>query len=154
MYAVVDINGFQYRIEKGETLRVPKYDLEVGAKITMSEVLLLTDGERVEVGTPFVDGAEIEATVVGQGKDRKSSCSRRKGAAIIRSSAGIVGFHRNRRQRYRLAAESASCLEDSHGAIKRVSEVPATAAIRRDRGLESNGSAAKRSTREPLHPSA
>ena len=71
MYAVVDINGFQYRIEKGETLRVPKYDLEVGAKITMSEVLLLTDGERVEVGTPFVDGAEVAATVVGQGKDNK-----------------------------------------------------------------------------------
>ncbi len=71
MYAVVDINGFQYRIEKGETLRVPKYDLEVGAKVTLSDVLLLTDGERVEVGTPFVNGAEVEATVVGQGKDKK-----------------------------------------------------------------------------------
>ena len=71
MYAVVEINGFQYRIEKGETLRVPKYDLETGSKITLSDVLLLTDGERIEIGTPFVEGAEVEATVVGQGKDKK-----------------------------------------------------------------------------------
>ena len=71
MYAVVDINGFQYRVEKGETLRVPKFDQEVGSRITLSEVLLVTDGERIEIGTPFVDGAEVEATVVAQGKDKK-----------------------------------------------------------------------------------
>lgn len=71
MYAVVDINGFQYKIAKGETLRVPKYDLEVGSKLKLSEVLLVTDGETISVGTPFVQGAEIEATVIGHGKDKK-----------------------------------------------------------------------------------
>jgi large subunit ribosomal protein L21 len=71
MYAVVDINGFQYRIEKGETLRVPKFDLEVGSKLKISEVLLVTDGDSVSVGTPFVDGAQVEATVTGHGKDKK-----------------------------------------------------------------------------------
>jgi len=60
MYAVVEINGFQFRIEKGETLKVPKFDLEAGSKITLSDVLFLTDGDRIEVGTPFVDGAEVE----------------------------------------------------------------------------------------------
>jgi large subunit ribosomal protein L21 len=71
MYAVVDINGFQYRIEKGETLRVPKYDLEAGSKLTISEVLLVTDGDSVSVGTPFVEGAQVEATITGHGKDKK-----------------------------------------------------------------------------------
>jgi len=71
MYAVVDIHGFQYRIEKGATLRVPKYDLEVGSTITINDVLLVTDEGNVAVGTPFVDGASVEATVLGQGKDKK-----------------------------------------------------------------------------------
>lgn len=71
MYAVVDIHGFQYRIEKGETLRVPKVDLEVGSKMTLSDVLLVTDGDAVTVGTPYVQGAEVEATVTGHGKDKK-----------------------------------------------------------------------------------
>lgn len=71
MYAVVDIHGFQYRIEKGETLRVPKVDLEVGSKMTLSDVLLVTDGDAVTVGTPYVQGAEVETTVTGHGKDKK-----------------------------------------------------------------------------------
>ena len=71
MYAVVDIKGFQYKIEKGETLRVPKYDLEVGSKIQIPDVLLVNDGEKIAIGTPFVDGAMVEATVLGQAKDNK-----------------------------------------------------------------------------------
>jgi len=71
MYAVVDIHGFQYRIEKGETLRVPQLDLDVGSKITIHEVLLVTEGDLIEVGTPFVEGAEVEATIVGRGREKK-----------------------------------------------------------------------------------
>ncbi len=71
MYAVVDIYGFQYRIEKGATLRVPKFDSEVGSKVNFSEVLLVTDGDSVTVGAPFVQGAQVEATVTGHGKDKK-----------------------------------------------------------------------------------
>ncbi len=71
MYAVVDIHGFQYRIEKGETLRVPKFDLEVGSKVQFSEVLLITDGDSIDVGSPFVEGARVEATVTAHGKDKK-----------------------------------------------------------------------------------
>jgi len=71
MYAVVDIKGFQYKIEKGEKLRIPKYDLEVGSKIQIPEVLLVNDGENIAIGTPYVNGATVEATVTGQGKDKK-----------------------------------------------------------------------------------
>ena len=68
MYAVVDIKGFQYKLEKGERLKVPKYDLEVGKKITFPEVLLVSDDKGVSVGVPFVEGAVVEATVVDHGK--------------------------------------------------------------------------------------
>jgi large subunit ribosomal protein L21 len=71
MYAVVDIKGFQYKIEKGETLRVPRIDQEVGSKLQFSDVLLVNDGEKISIGAPFVDGVSVEATVTGQGKDKK-----------------------------------------------------------------------------------
>ena len=68
MYAVVDIKGFQFKLEKGDTLRVPKFDLEVGKKINLSDVLLVADGGMYAVGQPYVEGAVVEATVTGQGK--------------------------------------------------------------------------------------
>ena len=68
MYAVVDIKGFQYRLEKGDTLRVPKFDLEVGKKIKLSDVLLVVDDETYTIGQPYVEGGVVEATVTGQGK--------------------------------------------------------------------------------------
>ena len=71
MYVIVDIKGFQYKLEKGERLHVPKCDVEVGKKITFPEVLLVADGDKVSVGTPFVDGAVVEATVAAHDKDKK-----------------------------------------------------------------------------------
>lgn len=68
MYAVVDIKGFQYKLSEGDTLKVPKYDLEVGAKVTIPEVLLVSGEAGVQVGTPTIEGAAVQATVVGQGK--------------------------------------------------------------------------------------
>jgi len=68
MYAVVDIKGFQYKLEKGERLRVPKFDLDVGAKVTFSEVMLIADGDNFSIGKPYVDGAVVKATVTDQGK--------------------------------------------------------------------------------------
>jgi len=71
MYAVVDIKGFQYKLEKGEKLKVPKYDLEIGKKISIPEVLLVADKKDVKVGDPYVAGAVVEATVTEQGKHPK-----------------------------------------------------------------------------------
>ena len=71
MYAVVDIKGFQYRLQKGDTLKVPAFDNEVGDKIELPEVLLVSDDDAVTVGAPVVDGAVVNATVTGQGKYNK-----------------------------------------------------------------------------------
>ncbi|MFC1538626.1 50S ribosomal protein L21 [Candidatus Latescibacterota bacterium] len=71
MYAIADIKGFQYKIVKGDTLKVPKQDIEVGKKIKIPEVLLVSDKDKVSVGTPFVEGAVVEATVKSHEKHKK-----------------------------------------------------------------------------------
>jgi large subunit ribosomal protein L21 len=71
MYAIADIKGFQYILEKGDTLRIPKQNVEIGKKIKIPEVLLLSDKNKISIGTPYVKGAVIEATVTGHNKDKK-----------------------------------------------------------------------------------
>ena len=65
MYAVVDIAGQQFQVKEGAVLRVPRLDLEEGAKQTFSNVLLVRSDNETLVGSPHVAGAAVEATVVG-----------------------------------------------------------------------------------------
>jgi len=88
MYAVVDIKGFQYKLEKGDTLRVPKFDLEVGKKIELSDVLLVADSGSFSIGKPYVDGAVVEATVTGQGKNDKILVFKKKRRKQFRRTRG------------------------------------------------------------------
>ena len=71
MYAIADIKGFQYKLEKGDTLRIPRQDIEVGKKIKIPEVLLVSDKDKISVGIPYVEGVVIEATVTEHNKDKK-----------------------------------------------------------------------------------
>ena len=71
MYAVFQIAGFQYSGEEGALVKVPLQNENQGDKIDISEVLLVRDKDKVLVGTPFVDGAKVEAEVVGAGKNDK-----------------------------------------------------------------------------------
>jgi large subunit ribosomal protein L21 len=71
MFAIVDIAGFQEKAEKGLKLRVPLHEAEVGKSLTFGNVLLLADGENVTVGTPYVQGASVEAKVLKHGKGDK-----------------------------------------------------------------------------------
>src|SRR5690606_42103355 len=72
MYAVIVTGGKQYRVMKGETLRVEKLDAEPGSSIEISDVLLLGDGEKVTVGSPKVEGAKVTATVKAHGRLAKA----------------------------------------------------------------------------------
>ena len=71
MYAVVDIAGQQVQVEEGATIRVPLLDAEAGAKQTFTDVLLLRSDAQTHVGSPHVEGASVEATVVGHGRGDK-----------------------------------------------------------------------------------
>ena len=71
MYAVIKTGGKQYRVSEGETLKIEKLEVEPGKKVTFNEVLMIADGENVQIGSPLVDKASVEAKVISQGKGKK-----------------------------------------------------------------------------------
>ena len=82
MYAVIKTGGKQYRVREGTSLAVEKLDAEPGATVEFDQVLLVSDGDDVRIGTPFVAGGKVTAVVQSQGKGRKVSVvkfRRRKG---------------------------------------------------------------------------
>ncbi len=71
MYAVIETGGKQYKVQEGQFINVEKLPQVVGEKIELDRVLLVTDGEQVQVGQPTVAGAKVLATVARQDKYRK-----------------------------------------------------------------------------------
>ncbi|ADE13296.1 ribosomal protein L21 [Nitrosococcus halophilus Nc 4] len=71
MYAVIKTGGKQYRVQEGDTLRVEKIDADEGANITLDQVLLVADGDNIQVGAPYVEGGKVNATVKTQGRGEK-----------------------------------------------------------------------------------
>ena len=71
MYAVIKTGGKQYRVREGDTLRVEKLAEEAGAKIQFDQILMVGEGDNVTVGTPYISGSQVSATVVRQGRGDK-----------------------------------------------------------------------------------
>ena len=71
MYALFEYKGKQYKAEKDALIQVDKIDAEDGAKITIDSVLLVSDGDAVKVGTPYVNGARVEVEVENSFRDKK-----------------------------------------------------------------------------------
>ena len=71
MYAVIKTGGKQYKVEKGDKLKVEKLASEEGDNVEISEVLMIADGENVTVGKPYVDGAKVTAKVESHGRGPK-----------------------------------------------------------------------------------
>ena len=71
MYAIIKSGGKQYRVQAGEQVRVEALTAEVGATVSLEEVLLVGTGDGVKVGAPMVSGAKVKATVVSHGRGDK-----------------------------------------------------------------------------------
>ncbi|WP_172197563.1 MULTISPECIES: 50S ribosomal protein L21 [unclassified Niveibacterium] len=71
MYAVVKTGGKQYRVSTGQKIKVEQIPADVGAEITLDQVLAVGEGESVKIGTPVVAGAAVKATVIAQGRHDK-----------------------------------------------------------------------------------
>ena len=71
MYAVIKTGGKQYRVAAGEKLKIEQIPAEVGAEITLDQVLMVGAGETVTIGAPLVAGAAVKATVLAQGRHDK-----------------------------------------------------------------------------------
>jgi large subunit ribosomal protein L21 len=70
-YAVIRTGGKQYTVREGATLKVEKLEGEPGSSIDLADVLMVADGDNVNVGTPLVSGAKVVAEIVGHGKAKK-----------------------------------------------------------------------------------
>ena len=70
-YAIIQTGGKQYRVSEGDVLNVEKLDAEAGTLTTFSEVLLVVNGDKIDLGSPLVAGASVKAEVVEQFKDDK-----------------------------------------------------------------------------------
>ncbi len=71
MQAIIVTGGKQYVVNEGDTLFIEKLPVEAGAAVTFDQVLAIVDGENTKFGTPVVEGAKVEATVVKNGKGKK-----------------------------------------------------------------------------------
>ena len=84
MYAVVNTGGKQYKVKAGDVLRVEKLPGDVGSPVTFDKVLMVADGEEVNIGQPMLENTSVKGTIVAQGKAKK-----------------IIVFKYKRRKRYR-----------------------------------------------------
>lgn len=93
MYALVEYKGKQYKAEKGAQIQVDKIDAEKGSKIDIDTVLMVSDGEKATVGTPYVKGAKVQVVVGETFKDKK---------VIVYKYKSKKDYHRTigHRQRY------------------------------------------------------
>lgn len=71
MYAIVDIAGQQFKVEKGKKIFVNRLEGEKGASLDFAKVLLTDDNGSVKVGAPYVEGVTVKATVVDHVKADK-----------------------------------------------------------------------------------
>ena len=71
MYAIIESCGKQYKVAEGDVVFFEKLDLEEGKKVTFDKVILVSDGKKVEVGTPYVKDVKVEGKVVANGKTKK-----------------------------------------------------------------------------------
>jgi len=71
MQAIIVTGGKQYNVSEGDTLFIEKLEAEAGATVVFDQVLAIVDGENTKIGTPVVEGAKVDATVVKNGKGKK-----------------------------------------------------------------------------------
>ena len=71
MYAIIATGGKQYRVQKGDHIRVEKLEGDPGEKVEFNQVLLLADGEDVTIGAPYVDGSKVTGEVEQQTRAKK-----------------------------------------------------------------------------------
>ena len=83
-YAIIRTGGKQFRVEPGQTIRIPSLEGDAGDAITFDDVILGADGSDVRTGLPKLDGASVSGEIVKHGKDKK-----------------IVVFKKKRRKQYK-----------------------------------------------------
>lgn len=84
MYAIIKSGGKQLKVTVGDVVPVEKLTADVGAKVTLDQVLMVVNGDKTSIGTPLVKGATVAAEVAEQTRAPK-----------------VIIFKKKRRQNYR-----------------------------------------------------
>ena len=71
MYAVIKTGGKQYKVKEGDVITVEKIKKQAGEKVVFDEVLMIGEGKKTEIGTPYLDAAKVYGYVVENGKGEK-----------------------------------------------------------------------------------
>ena len=71
MTAIIETGGKQFKVAEGDTLFIEKLPVEAGETLTFDKVLAIIDGDKATFGTPVVNGAKVEASVVKNGTGKK-----------------------------------------------------------------------------------
>lgn len=71
MYAIIETGGKQYKVQEGDVLFIEKLDVEAGDNVEFEQVLAVSNGTELTVGSPVVEGAKVSATVEKNGKAKK-----------------------------------------------------------------------------------
>ena len=87
-YAIVEHSGRQYLAQEGSLIEVDRMSLEVGKPIVFKDVLMVSDGKKVEVGAPFVKGASVKGKVQGHPKGKKITVFKYKPKQRYRRTQG------------------------------------------------------------------
>jgi large subunit ribosomal protein L21 len=87
-YAVIAFQGKQYKVEQGQTLTVDLVGAASGDKVEVTDVLLVSEGKNVKVGTPLVDKAQVTLKVVESGRDKKLRVFKYKSKSKYRKTIG------------------------------------------------------------------
>ena len=70
-HAIIETGGKQYRVKEGDVVYIEKRPVESEDKVTFDNVLAVIDESATKIGTPYVEGATVEASVVKNGKSKK-----------------------------------------------------------------------------------
>ncbi|MBX3706422.1 MAG: 50S ribosomal protein L21 [Pseudomonadales bacterium] len=71
MFAVFSSGGKQHRVTEGETIKIEMLDADAGQQVVFDKVLMVGDGDRVAVGTPYVEGGKVTAEVLSHDRGKK-----------------------------------------------------------------------------------
>ncbi len=71
MCAIIQTGGKQYKVTEGSVLKIEKLNAEPGDRLTLDQVLMVSDDNEVRIGNPLVANAQVIATVLEQGRDKK-----------------------------------------------------------------------------------
>lgn len=90
MYAIIETGGKQYKVQEGDIINIEKLGLEAGSNVKFDKVLAISNDDTFTLGSPYVDNAAVDASVVLEGKQKK---------VIVYKYKPKKGFHKKKGHR-------------------------------------------------------